>query len=420
MAYDECPEEKLSKETLAALSECGAKRIKDFEALKDEKDLICIISPGVPVSAKRFDAVRKFPFISETQFGWEGIKGKTIALTGTNGKSTTVALMEHLLKNEGAQAIACGNFGIPLSEIVLDRKFDNYVKVLELSSFQLEHMEGVEPDVSICLDITENHLNRYASFKDYREAKLRLFRKNSFKAHWIIHERVLAGEKDLAGYGKLTSFCGGSTRGEVKIEIQDQGVRGALEASFDFSSHFLGKPHNRENCAVALVAVYLLLGKVPQAARGLAEYKNLHFRQEPVEVDSEILVINDSKSTSPDSALKAIEVYNEPMILIMGGRNKDSTFAEFVKQIETRPVKVVVYGESGPFFDKIFTGRVPFKREERLEEAVSTAFQWIEGEKLILFSPACESFDQFNGYVDRGECFNKYVTQYAKQRGGKK
>lgn len=413
LAYDENP----VKESVAA--ECrneGIDVIKRIELTDGEKELVCVVSPGVPFSDRRFDKLRIHRTISEVQFAWENMQGMGVAVTGTNGKSTTVSLISHLLNAEGAKAVPCGNFGIPLSEIVLLKEHDKSIKVVELSSFQLEHIQGIEPAVSVCLDITENHLNRYPSFSDYMNAKLRLFTKNSTASHCMIHKNVMTMNPGLS-CRHLTVAGGRKAEGELNFEITSCGARGDVNFKYDFSRGIFCKPHNIENAVFAIGAVYFILRRHAKTPCALDTFENLHFRQEKIETGNDITVINDSKSTSPDATLKALQLFREPLILIIGGRNKNSTFREFSEKLSSMPAKVVAYGESSSFFKQIMPVNIPFKMENRLEDAVRAAVDWMENEKVIIFSPACESFDQFDGYRHRGECFNNYIIKYIKKGG---
>lgn len=418
--HDDLPEEKLNPEHLKHLKNLHVRWIENPEEMKNEEHLTVVVSPGVPVLQARLDGLRKFRIQSEIEFAWKWMKGKSITLTGTNGKSTTVALMEHLLNVAGIPAIACGNFGIPLAEILLDSRYDGHVKVIELSSFQLETTRGIEPEVAICLAVSENHLNRYPDFESYRRAKWNLFTENSSRAHWVVHEKEAEAGEVFKFHSLLTMVSDQlNTRGKMKLKATDKGVEGSLALSFDWDKTALFKKHDRQNTLYALAALGALKKISPDLLKkGITSYNALHFRQEVLKGYA-VTVVNDSKSTSPDATLKALESFPGASILILGGRNKGSSFDEF-KRAAGKEIKIIAYGESRDFFEQKFSDKFLFKKTITLEEAVKEASLWIENEDSLIFSPACESFDQFKGYKDRGEQFNKYVEKYMKQEGGKK
>ena len=417
---DDLPEEKLNSEYVKQLKDIGAQWVDHPEEMASEKKLTVVISPGVPVSQPRFDVLRKFSIQSEIEFAWKWMKGESIVLTGSNGKSTTVALMEHLLKAAGIPAVACGNFGIPLAEIFLDPQYDGYVKVIELSSFQLETTQGIEPDAAILLAVTENHLNRYPDFEAYRRAKWNMFTQNSSRAHWIVNEKEAKASEVFKSHSLLTVVSDDlRTYGKMGLTATDRGIEGNINLFFDWNSTALFKKHDRQNTLFAVSAVAALKKISPEIlVRGISTYEALHFRQEILKGYA-LTIVNDSKSTSPDSTMKALEAFPGSSILILGGRNKGSSFDDF-KRTEPKELKIIAYGESRDFFERKFSDKFRFRKTATLEEAVKEAALWIEKEQYLVFSPACESFDQFKGYKDRGEHFNRYVEKYMKKEGEKK
>ncbi len=417
---DDLPREKLNPEYIRLLESVHARWIQSPQEMGKEEQLTVVISPGVPVQQARLDALRKFSFQSEIEFAWKWMKGESIVLTGSNGKSTTVALMEHFLNVAGFPAIACGNFGIPLAEILLDSGYDGHVKVIELSSFQLESTRGIEPDAAVLLAVTENHLNRYRNFEEYRRAKWNLFTQNCSRSHWIVHETEAEAGEFFKFHTLLTTVSDQlNTQGKMKLAATKDGIEGILPLSFDWNQTMLFRKHDRQNCLFALSAVCYLKEISPALLeKGMISYNALHFRQEILKGYA-LTVINDSKSTSPDATLKALEAFPGTSILILGGRNKGSSFDDLKKSVG-KDIKIIAYGESRDFFEQKFSDKFLFKKTGTLEEAVKEAAQWIENEKNLIFSPACESFDQFNGYKDRGEQFNKCVEKYIKHEGENK
>ncbi|EKD28355.1 MAG: UDP-N-acetylmuramoyl-L-alanine-D-glutamate ligase [uncultured bacterium] len=409
--YDDIPKDKLSDEKQQIIDKLEIKWENSFEYLKANNEVTVITSPGVDLRNPKFGILKNFHVISEIQFAWRWLKGLSVAVTGTNGKSTTCALIEHFLRNEKIDAIACGNYGIPLSAIVSDEKYSKAVKVVELSSFQLEHLENISPEVSICLDITENHLNRYDSMEDYVHAKLNLYNMNSKNSHWIIYHSIIKNYPDLKRHKNLTVVHDTFTEGELTLRLNEGKIEGDWNIDAAIDKSYLGLKHNIINVLFSLSAVMFLKGRLIKIANAINTFKPLHYRQEKVLDKNGLMVVNDSKSSSPDAVIKALDSYNEKTILILGGRNKQHTFEILKNRLENSDIKVVLYGESGDFIENVLKDTVKVKKAKLLKDALILARDWREEEKLILFSPACESFDQFKNYNDRGEHFNKYVSE---------
>ncbi len=410
--YDDKPKTELDANML---EECEALRFS-FVALdeirKCEKDTLVVVSPGINLAENCFQFLMKqFQVNSEIQFAWKYLKGPVIAVTGTNGKSTVVSLIAHLLNFSGTKAIACGNFGLPLSEVVSYSDSESTVKVLELSSFQLERTEGIEPEVSLCLEITEDHLDRHASFEEYEDLKLNLFRKNSSKAAWVLHETLLKRHPELGEHKKLCRVSGAHASGMVHWEAVDEGFLGDRDIRLSLAETALHQRHNRENALFALSAISLLQKETPSLREGLLTFKGLPYRQQEIQGIGGLRIVNDSKSTTPDCALKAIQAISEPLILMLGGRNKGLSFEFLCEELQKRKIKVVAFGEVKTALDILFRGKVSLRKAESVKEALDIALHWVEDEKFLVFSPACVSFDQFKNYAERGAFFTKCVGE---------
>jgi len=381
--------------------------IEEFSLLND---VLVIVSPGIDFRDDRFKDLKKFKIISEVQFACYWLKGKKIAVTGTNGKSTTVNLISHILNCEGIKAVSCGNFGAPLSSIVLEDKLDDYIKVVELSSFQLEHLEDVHFDVSMCMKITEDHLNRYSSFREYKDTKLNLFFKNPPADYLVLDKDVVKENPILAKRSKVTVIDGLKAEKEINLEIFDNKITKDITLDIAFEETSINYSHNRQNLLYAICACVPFEKSFLNLKNAIKTYRHLPYRLEWLAtVDRDVNVINDSKSSSSDSVIKAIESFNDPLILILGGRNKNNTFLNLKEKIKAKSSKMILFGESSRFLEKVFLETLPLRRVDTLREAVDEAFNWIEQEKVLLFSPGCESFDQFLNYQERGKKFNELV-----------
>jgi UDP-N-acetylmuramoylalanine--D-glutamate ligase len=410
--YDDKPKAELDSDVLEECETLGVSFITLEEIQKCKKNTLIVTSPGIHLAEKRFQFLeQQFLVISEIQFAWKYLKGPVIAVTGTNGKSTVVSLIAHLLNFSGTKAIACGNFGLPLSEVVAYSDSENTVKVLELSSFQLERTEGIEPDVALCLEITEDHLDRHASFEEYENLKLNLFRKNSSRAAWVLHETVLKRHPELRGHKNLCTVSGVHASGMVHWQACDQGFFGEREISVSLEETGLHQTHNRENALFALSAISLLQKETLLLREGLLTFKGLPYRQQEIPGIGGLRVINDSKATTPDCALKAVQALSEPLILILGGRNKGLSFEILCEELQKRKIKVVAFGEVRNTLDVLFRGKVSLRKAEDVKDALDLAMHWVENEKFLVFSPACVSFDQFKNYAERGAFFTRCVEE---------
>jgi UDP-N-acetylmuramoylalanine--D-glutamate ligase len=412
LVYDDKPKSELDSDVLEECETLGFSFVTLEEIHKCKEKTLIVASPGIPLSEKRFHFLeQQFSVISEIQFAWKYLKGPVIAVTGTNGKSTVVSLIAHLLNFSGTKAIACGNFGLPLSEVVSYADSENTVKVLELSSFQLERTEGIEPDVALCLEITEDHLDRHTSFEAYENWKLHLFRKNSSKAAWVLHETVLKRHPELRTHKKLCSVSGVHASGVVDWEVSNEGFFGEHKISVSLAETALHQTHNRENALFALSAISLLQKETLSLREGLLTFKGLPYRQQEIPGIGALRVINDSKATTPDCAFKAIQALSEPLILMLGGRNKGLSFEILCEELQKRKIKVVAFGEARNTLDILFRGKVSLRKAESVKDALDLAIQWVENERFLVFSPACASFDQFKNYTERGAFFTRCVEE---------
>jgi UDP-N-acetylmuramoylalanine--D-glutamate ligase len=415
--YDDLPQDAWDEGFADEASRTGMSVLDRLEDAGRMEIGEIVVSPGVPFGRERFTALRGVPAVSEPGFAWRWLEGPAVAVTGTNGKSTTVALVRELLEHSGMRAVSCGNFGTPLSEIVRDADSVRTVKVIELSSFQLEMMEGADPDVAACLPVTEDHLNRYADFGEYENAKMNLFRKNAFRAHRVIAGSLLRRHPDLERSGKTTVVERDRTHGEAMLAWTGNAIRDERGNAYRLNGTVLEAPHNRENCLFALAIAGFLADSRGRWQEALRAFRGLPYRQSEIDGGADFpRVMNDSKSTSPDSTIKALDAFGEPAVLILGGRNKNHTFRGLVERLKGSSVRAVAFGESREFLKRTLAPVVPVQTAPTLGEAVDRAMEWALNGSGILFSPGCESFDQFDGYRERGERFDRIIVRKIKER----
>jgi UDP-N-acetylmuramoylalanine--D-glutamate ligase len=381
---------------------------------------LVVVSPGVPPSAPPLAAARArgIEVVSEVEIALRMLPNLPyIAITGTNGKTTTTALTAHLLSALGHRAVAAGNIGLPLAEIALRPTPPEWV-ALEISSFQLHDTPSIDPRVGILTNLSANHLDRYATIEEYYGDKALLFRNATAASHWVTNgDDVVVEALAEAAPG---IHCRFSVRGRSDAWVDRS--RGMLEV--------LGEPllarsdlpligdHNVANALAAGLAVALASEshRTPQAlgaiARGLRTFQGLEHRIESVAEVNGVLWINDSKSTNVASTDVALRGMTRPTVLLLGGRHKGEPYTSLVNEIR-RTVKVVLaYGESAPIIEGDLGSVVPVERlGSSFSDVMSAARRAAASGDVVLLSPACSSYDMFENYEQRGREFKRLVNQ---------
>jgi UDP-N-acetylmuramoylalanine--D-glutamate ligase len=380
-----------------------------------------IKSPGIPALAPVMTRIKEkgIPVISEIEFASRYTKAKIIAVTGTNGKSTTTYLTWHLMKEAGLRVCMAGNVGNSFAREVIENKYDYYV--LEISSFQLDDMYDFKADIAVLLNITPDHLDRYDhDMNRYIESKFRIMQ-NQGKGDYLIY---YLGDKIIADtLGKIDD-------GPVRLPVSLAGsVRNGawLEKDrlcFNFNSTSLAPfslpvtdlplrgPHNMINLMSAVLAVtYAGLGE-SQVKNGLKNFVNFPHRMEKVMTRNGVTWVNDSKATNIDSARYAIDSYDSPIVWIVGGIDKGNDYG-LIRELVKRSVKAIVcLGRDNSKIIESFKNDIErIIDTDNLKTAVTKADQLAEAGDVVLLSPACASFDLFRNYVDRGDQFREAVKE---------
>jgi UDP-N-acetylmuramoylalanine--D-glutamate ligase len=370
-------------------------RVAEFGELGEYDALV--LSPGVPLNTHPLAAEARtagIPIIGDIELFAQARRDlpahKVVGITGTNGKSTTTALVHHLLETAGAPTLMGGNIGLPiLGQAPL---LEGGVYVLELSSYQIDLTQTLDCDVAVLLNVTPDHLDRYDGFDAYAASKARLFAMQS-----AAHEAVIAiGDAPSAAIARSLS-----ARGEHLTKIApgvclDQSRWPALQG-----------PHNAQN-ALAAIAVAKALG-LDEAAidRGLATFAGLPHRMERVATIGGVTYVNDSKATNPDSTAPALAAY--PRIhWILGGRAKGDDLDACAPHFGN-VVRAYTIGEAGVRFAAVLDGKVPVEQAGTLDVAVARAAAKATAGDVVLLSPACASFDQYRDYEERGAAFRAAV-----------
>ncbi len=356
-----------------------------------------VVSPGVPINRHPVAAMARaaeVPIIGDIELFAQARAllppHKVVGVTGTNGKSTTVSLIHHILQTAGVASRLGGNIGLPILE--QEPLPEGGVYVLELSSYQIDLTQSLDCDVAVLLNITPDHLDRYDGFEAYAASKARLFAMQS-KDHTAI---IGIGDAPSAAIAR-----GLSARGEHLTKIapgvcMDQSRWPSLQG-----------PHNAQNALAAIAACQALGVPEPMIDQGLESFKGLAHRMEHVATKHGVAFVNDSKATNPESAAPALAAF-ERIHWILGGQSKSDSLDACAPQFG-HVTHAYTIGEAGAKFAAILSPHMPVEESGTLAAAVSSAAARATSGETVLLSPACASFDQFSDFEDRGDQFRRLV-----------
>ena len=378
-------------------------------------DLV-VVSPGVPLEQPVFAAARDrgVEIIGELEMAWRWLKGKVIAVTGTKGKSTTTTLIGRMLSAAGRHVLVGGNIGVPLSAQV-EESTDHTLHVVEVSSFQLATTTTFRPWVAVWLNLSDDHLDRHASFQEYGDAKARIFA-NQVPSDFTVVNADDAAVAKYSGHSFATRvwFSLASTINEGYV-IHDGWIGRRTASAFERlvpvaavrlpGSHMLG------NVIAATAAANLAgaaAGPMEQAVRGFAGLEHV---MEPAGEIGKVRFVNDSKATNVGAARKSIESYDSGVVAIIGGRYKSGNLGELKQALAGRGRAVVAIGEAAPQVEAAMEGALPVARASSMAEAVARAYDAAAGDAVVLLAPACASFDWFSDYAERGRSFKEEVAR---------
>lgn len=379
-----------------------------------EADLI-IKSPGIPKKAELIEQIKekKIALISEIEFASRYTKAKIIAITGSNGKTTTTSLMYYILKQAGLNVGLGGNIGMSFAKTVAECNYDYYV--LEVSSFQLDDITTFKPFIAILLNITPDHLDQYDyQFDRYAEAKFRItenqdendyfiYNQDDMKIIEMIDKRLIrANHKPFSmkdaeqdSFANQEFFRVNSSDGSFNMPIEELGLIGT---------------HNVSNSLAATTAANVLKVRNESIKKSLTDFKSVEHRLEPVTVVNGVHYINDSKATNVNATYFALESMTTPIVWIVGGKDKGNDYEELLPFVKKKVMAIVCLGVDNTKIIDFFSPYVSIIVETKsMEEAVKQSKQLAKNGDTVLLSPACASFDLFNGYEQRGELFKENV-----------
>lgn len=380
---------------------------QDFAAL--------IASPGVD---PRMDLVRAamhrgIPVIGELELACQEINTPIVAITGTNGKSTTTALIGHLLLAAGKKVCVAGNIGLPLLD-VLEQAAQSDWLVLEVSSFQLEQTPSLRPQVAVWLNATEDHLDRYTDFAEYVAVKARLLRQLRNNGVAIVNADDAMISAELQKFelpGELCTFSVQRNTTSAWLqgdELQMHSPAGTLH--FPLALLPLEGLHNQQNIMASLLAL-IACGVTGQATlqQGLQGFTNLKHRLELVAEHRGVRYYDDSKGTNVGATIGALSGFKEPVVLIAGGKDKGGSYLPLVQVAQKNVRCAVLIGEAAGLLEEAFAGKIATQKAASMHAAVEQAALLAKAGDVVLLSPACSSFDMFRNYVERGEAFRAAV-----------
>jgi len=402
---DSAEEKNLLKSTLNNLRAQGVRVVCGSAADKDSSEYHWVVlSPGIdPASplGRNFSS-REIEIISELELGWRFCEIPVIAITGTNGKTTTTELLAQMLNARGQRTIACGNIGKPLSEVAREKQPLDVLTV-EVSSFQLEAIRTFHPSITVWLNFAPDHLDRYRSVGEYRAAKLRIFENQTEQDVAVVH----AAEALPKIRSRRITFSAYSDRADFRVS--DGAIVYENQPVLRLADTKLRGLHNIENL-MATLAVGVSRGlSFAQMVPALRDYEPRPHRCEFVREIDGVEYMNDSKATNLDAVEKALTAQTKPVVLIAGGKDKGFTFDPLRPLVKEKVRSAVLIGEMARSIKRSWDGAVNCEIATSLADAVERARGVAKPGDVVLFSPGTSSFDMFKSYADRGDQFRALV-----------
>ena len=378
------------------------------EFLKDFDYEFIVKNPGIPYHApfvKHF-VEKQVPIYNEIEVAlWFGKQLSVGAVTGTNGKTTTTTLLYELLKRKNANALAAGNIGLPLSNAVYEDEDSARDVAMEIAAFQLVACPSFKPVVSVCMNLTPDHLDYFGELDKYYEAKMLVYR-NQDADGWFLRniddEEVMKHATDIPC--RVIDF---SLRTQADLCVKDGAVMLWDKKLFDVSDCHLPGGHNLQNCMVAACMAYRMGVALEDIQAGIREFKGVEHRIEYVDTIDSVRYYNDSKGTNVDATVTALKAFDKPVILIAGGYDKKTGF-EGLRPYLSRIKQMIVYGETKLQLKKLMPEAIVC---DTLNDAVEIAHEKAQREDIVLFSPVCASWDQFKNFEERGDLFKELVKK---------
>ena len=408
--------EALAKEIPALIEEGIAVEAGGHGLLTFRRQDLIVVSPGVPIDTPELTQVRKFglPIIGELELAAQYLRGKVLAITGSNGKTTTTSLVGEILQAGGLRTQVGGNIGVPVIALVEDSTDEGW-SVLEVSSFQLETTYEFHPQIAVILNITPDHLDRHGSFEKYAAAKERIFARQTeedalvlnadddparsaagraaSRVYWFSRTKVVR-QGAFVHEGVIFFRESEQAKGEPVMRVDEIPLKGA---------------HNVENVLAAVCSARLAGVDAPTIRQAVMNFKAVEHRLEFVATINGVDYYNDSKATNVDASMKAIAAFPGGIHLILGGKDKNSDYRQMRALIQERVKAIYTIGSAAEKIHTHLEGTVPIVSAGTLEEAIARAGAAAKKGEIVLLAPACSSFDQFENYEHRGRVFKETV-----------
>jgi len=381
------------------------------------QDLI-VVSPGVPYDTPELKQVRAFglPIIGELELASRYLQGKVVAITGSNGKTTTTSLLGKIFADAGGPTLVGGNIGTPVIELIAPSTPET-VSVLEVSSFQLETVDEFHPQIAVVLNITPDHLDRHGTFANYVAMKTRITENQTAEDFLVLNgedtpTQMLAGKTQAQVFwfsGRRPIKQGAFVHRESVLFIPREGSK--AEPILPVAEIPLKGAHNVENVLAAVCAARLGGVAADSIRASVASFKAVEHRLEYVATVRGVEFYNDSKATNVDATKKALEAFKGGVHLILGGKDKNSDYAELSDLLRERCRIVYTIGSAAEKIERQLAGVVKIVSATTLDVAVRKAAEGAVADDVVLLAPACSSFDQFENYEHRGRVFKELVAQ---------
>jgi len=381
------------------------------------QDLI-VVSPGVPLNTPELAQVRSFglPVIGELELAARFLKGKILAITGSNGKTTTTALVGEILEKAGIPTLVGGNIGVPVVSLI-EATTDETWSVLEISSFQLESTVEFHPSIAVILNITPDHLDRHGTFENYALAKERIFAAQDANDSVVLNaDNARSAQAAVRSHARVYSFSVEHPveRGawlEQGYLIYRHSEDEPAEAVMPLSGIPLKGTHNVENVLAAVCAARLAGAPVDAIRKAIEDFRAVEHRLEYVATINGVEYYNDSKATNVDATAKAIAAFNSGIHLILGGKDKGSDYTQLAQLLRQRVRAIYTIGTAAAKIESQLRGVVSIRTCETLDVAVNAAANAARPGDVVVLAPACSSFDQFENYEQRGKVFKQLVSE---------
>src|SRR6266404_5112214 len=383
-----------------------------------QQDLI-IPSPGVPADAPLLQAARAkgVAIWSEIELAYRFRQGKLVGITGSNGKTTTTSLVEHILRSASFPTILAGNIGTPLIACV-ERMTPETLTVVDLSSFQLELIQSFRTDISVFLNLTPDHLDRHHNLESYAKAKARIF-ENQREEDFAILNADDPGTTPLAPTRPHVYWFSRKQRAAQGAFLHGDDIvfrnEGREEVVLQRQEVPLPGAHNLENALAAIAAARIAGVGAKAIAEGVRSFAGVEHRLEFVREINGIRYYNDSKATNVDATLKALDAFPARILVILGGKDKGSDYTLLQTPLRERAVLALLIGAAADKIESQIAGSVAIERAGTLDHAVEIASQAARSGDIVLLAPACASFDQFQNYEHRGRVFKALVHELAQR-----